>query len=290
MNDSNMAASLEDYIAKNYSGEKKRKRKEVKVLREDARSDKPVPREREDGKDGAEAGPSKKIKKAEETPESLGRWVSVETNAEVAVPKMHDAAASTKRKEGGLQSQEEIAAELARKEERMRKELQGLKKLGDRMHTTVHRDASGRKLTDAEVRDARENGKRAEDDRERRRRIEQLNRDEAGAAKERKMQERLQQVRNEGINVYEKDEGLVKAQKEAIKSEDPALLFDKGVIGKHEEELEKQFVSITGRKLYRNVGQYPLNRFNTKPGWRWDGIVRGNGFEQKWHDAQVNKK
>ncbi|GAV30610.1 hypothetical protein PMKS-004124 [Pichia membranifaciens] len=280
-----MAASLEEYMAKKYSGEKKRKKREEKVLREDAQTDKLVPTDSD-----AEAGASKKMKKSEELPDTSGRWVSVETNAEVSVPKKPDAAVSAKKKEGGLQSQEDIAAEIARKEERMRKELQGLKKLGDQMHTTVYRDASGRKLTDAEVRHDRENGKRVVDERDRKRRIEQLNRDEAGAAQKKRMQERLQQVKNEGINVYEKDENLVKAQKEAIKSEDPALLFDKGVIGKHEEELEKQFISITGRKLYKNVGQYPLNRFNTKPGWRWDGIVRGNGFEQKWHDAQVNKK
>lgn len=287
--DYTMASSLENYIAQNYSGEKKRKRKEEKVSRENAKKDSVLAvKSHNDEEERA----SKRIKQTDEPMERAGNWISVETNSEVLLPENGVLKADIDRKEkkkGGIQSQEEIAEEIAEKERKMQKDLQGLKKLGKHIHTTIHRDASGRKLTEAEVKQSREKGSREVNEIERKKRIEQLNKDEAGAAKEKKRQERLEKAKNEGINVYENDLSLIKSQKEMIKAEDPALLFDKGVIGKHEEEMEKEFVSITGRKLYKNVGQYPMNRFNVKPGWRWDGIVRGNGFEKKWHDAQLNK-
>lgn len=47
--------------------------------------------------------------------------------------------------------------------------------------------------------------------------------------------------------------------------------------------------SLTGKPLYRGPPA-PPNRFGIPPGYRWDGTVRGTGWEQKLADAAVAKQ
>ncbi|KAH3901639.1 uncharacterized protein SCODWIG_02369 [Saccharomycodes ludwigii] len=59
--------------------------------------------------------------------------------------------------------------------------------------------------------------------------------------------------------------------------EDPAALFTKGVGGKKPKDKR---LSVLGRMQYNK--NYPENRFGVVPGWRWDGIDRSTGFENRW--------
>jgi pre-mRNA-splicing factor CWC26 len=46
-------------------------------------------------------------------------------------------------------------------------------------------------------------------------------------------------------------------------------------------------VSKTGKPLYK--GAFQPNRYGIRPGHRWDGVDRANGFEKEWFAARNRK-
>lgn len=68
--------------------------------------------------------------------------------------------------------------------------------------------------------------------------------------------------------------------KVVARKEDPMLDY----IMQKEVKSNKQAV----KPIYK--GSFPPNRLNIRPGYRWDGVDRSNGFEKQWFERQNSRK
>jgi len=64
--------------------------------------------------------------------------------------------------------------------------------------------------------------------------------------------------------------------KEQVKWEDPLV------------RIKSEYVSPVPTTTMKSFFQSPVNRFNIPPGYRWDGVVRGTNYEQRWFERQSN--
>uniref|UniRef100_A0A7S3G428 BUD13 homolog n=1 Tax=Palpitomonas bilix TaxID=652834 RepID=A0A7S3G428_9EUKA len=72
-----------------------------------------------------------------------------------------------------------------------------------------------------------------------------------------------------GVARYVDDAVLNKRQRAVDRWGDPMLQF------------QKSRPRAKGVKKWKK--DYPSNRFNLSPGYRWDGVDRSNGYEKKWY-------
>ncbi|RHZ56411.1 putative cell cycle control protein (Cwf26) [Aspergillus thermomutatus] len=177
----------------------------------------------------------------------------------------------------GLQTAEQTAAMVAAQERRKKAEAARHRERPAEAQETIYRDASGRIINVAM--------KRAEA-----RRAEQEKREKEEAAKEALMgdvqraerearRQQIQEARAMPLARTIEDDTLNEELKAQQRWNDPAAGFLTKTKGPG--------ASVTGKPLYK--GAFQPNRYGIRPGHRWDGVDRGNGFEKEWFTAR-NKK
>lgn len=177
----------------------------------------------------------------------------------------------------GLQTAEQVAADMAKKQEEERKKAEeATKAAGSAAQETIYRDASGRVINVAMKR--AEARKKAEEEERKKIEKEKAARGDVQNAEAEKRKQKLQDAKTMTIARYADDVELNDELKERGQWNDPAA----GFLRK-----KKAGRSITGKPLYQ--GAFQPNRYGIRPGHRWDGVDRGNGFEKQWFDSRNRK-
>ncbi|KXJ82254.1 hypothetical protein RP20_CCG014825 [Aedes albopictus] len=88
---------------------------------------------------------------------------------------------------------------------------------------------------------------------------------------------------NKPLARYKDDEDLDEYLKQQERIGDPMLDY----IRSKKKEKDRQ-EGRPQKPVYK--GAFPDNRFGIRPGYRWDGVDRSNGFEKKWFEMMGKKK
>ncbi|KAJ5151638.1 Pre-mRNA-splicing factor cwc26 [Penicillium capsulatum] len=180
----------------------------------------------------------------------------------------------------GLQTAADTAA-MVKAQERQRKAEAALYRdpaSTEGSQETIYRDASGRiinvAMKRAEARRAEEE-KREKEERAREALMGDVQRQERADRKQ-----ELQDVRAMPVARTIEDESLNDELKARGRWNDPAAGFLTKTAGPG--------ASVTGKPLYR--GAFQPNRYGIRPGHRWDGVDRANGFEKEWFTSRNRKE
>lgn len=186
------------------------------------------------------------------------------------------------RKRAGLHTREELT-HLTRLEkedqERRFKELQDKNKKGSGVNEkTVYRDRTGRvkSVEEEQARIRQEEHERAEKERQRKEQAK-------GTTQKRELERQRAEVESMKSKPFARGWGeLDQEKKERIHWNDPM---------RQQAESQKAKKYAKSKPVYE--GSFETNRFNIRPGHKWDGVDRSNGYERRWFKAKYeneNKK
>lgn len=179
----------------------------------------------------------------------------------------------------GLQTGAQVAAQLAAAKEAERKRfMEADPTESGRGQETIYRDASGRIINIAMQR--AEARKKIAEEEEKVLREKELQKGDVQKIQAEERRKQLDDAKFMTLARYADDKEMNEEMKDQDRWNDPAagFLTKKKGAGR----------SKTGRPVY--MGAAAPNRFGIRPGHKWDGVDRGNGFESKWFMAQNKKK
>ncbi|TDZ54928.1 Pre-mRNA-splicing factor CWC26 [Colletotrichum trifolii] len=196
----------------------------------------------------------------------------VEGGEDTSIVKMSDGT------HAGLQSAAAISAQLQRRQQAEEAEFAKLRKSGKEAET-VYRDATGRRV---DVSMKRAEARRLAAEAEEKERLAKLApKGDVQIEEARKRRELLEDAKTMKFARTADDEELNQELKEQDRWNDPMAQFmaEKTLGGKGKK----------GKKRPVYAGATPPNRYGIKPGYRWDGVDRSNGFEGERFKA-LNRK
>nr|CAI5822864.1 unnamed protein product [Callosobruchus analis] len=88
---------------------------------------------------------------------------------------------------------------------------------------------------------------------------------------------------NKPLARYADDTDLERYLKEQEREGDPMLDYIRKKEGGKNIE-----AGVAEKPMY--MGEFMPNRFGIRPGYRWDGVDRSNGYEKRWFEIQNKKK
>ena len=184
----------------------------------------------------------------------------------------------------GLQSAKQVSRDLRKREEAERRRMEAEEDGNSKRGETIYRDASGRVVNVAMARAEA----RAKADEEALKEVErkQALRGDVQTRQQEERRERLDEMKTSGVGRGAGDEGMNEEMRQVERWGDPM----KGLLASKAEKKEAVGVATGNSRKKTYKGPSEPNRYGILPGYRWDGVDRGNGFERKWFAARNERE